>query len=44
MPGEEPAELPAVINHGSAPTIDDPHPWTSLSEEQKAVFARPLGG
>jgi hypothetical protein len=29
-----------LINHGSAPTIDDPQAWASLSqEEQKAVFA-----
>jgi len=29
-----------LINHGSAPTPEDPQAWASLSEEeQKAVFA-----
>jgi hypothetical protein len=29
-----------LINHGSAPTLDDPQAWATLSEEeQKAVFA-----
>lgn len=29
-----------LIHHGSAPTLDNPQAWASLSEEeQKAVFA-----
>ena len=29
-----------LINHGRAPTLDDPQAWGSLSqEEQKAIFA-----